>query len=105
MAVAILVVVRARSRILAVSALGMVGGGAALVFLVYGAPDLALTQLLVETLTLIIVSIVLLRLPPLSGTPNTVTVSRWLDGLVAVGTGIVVAGCAWPSPMAPLIVN
>jgi multicomponent Na+:H+ antiporter subunit A len=92
MAVAILVVVRARSRILAVSALGMVGGGAALVFLVYGAPDLALTQLLVETLTLIIVSIVLLRLPPLSGTPNTVTVSRWLDGLVAVGTGIVIAG-------------
>jgi multicomponent Na+:H+ antiporter subunit A len=66
MAVAVLVVVRARSRILAVSALGMVGGGAALVFLVYGAPDLALTQLLVETLTLIIVSIVLLRLPPLS---------------------------------------
>jgi multicomponent Na+:H+ antiporter subunit A len=92
MAVAIVVVVRARSRILAISALGMVGGGAALVFLVYGAPDLALTQLLVETLTLIIVSIVLLRLPPLTDAPTTVTAGRWLDGLVAVGTGIVVAG-------------
>jgi multicomponent Na+:H+ antiporter subunit A len=92
MAVAVVVVVRARSRILAVAALGMVGGGAAMVFLVYGAPDLALTQLLVETLTLIIVSIVLLRLPPLPGTPKTVPVGRWLDGLVAVGTGVVVAG-------------
>jgi multicomponent Na+:H+ antiporter subunit A len=92
MAVAVVVVVRARSRILAVAALGMVGGGAALVFLVYGAPDLALTQLLVETLTLIIASIVLLRLPPLSKTPNSATASRWLDGLVAIGTGIVVAG-------------
>ncbi|MGD9310297.1 MAG: proton-conducting transporter membrane subunit, partial [Desulfosarcina sp.] len=90
MAVAILVVVRARSRILAICALGMVGGGAALVFLVYGAPDLALTQLLVETLTLIIVSIVLLRLPSLDRLPDTVSGSRWVDGLVAVGTGIVV---------------
>ncbi len=92
MVLAVVVVVRAQSRILAVSALGLVGGGAALVFLVYGAPDLALTQLLVETLTLIIVSIVLLRLPPLAGTPNSATASRWLDGLVAIGTGIVVAG-------------
>jgi multicomponent Na+:H+ antiporter subunit A len=91
MAVAVLVVIRAQSRILAVCALGMVGGGAALVFLVYGAPDLALTQLLVETLTLIIVSIVLLRLPSLTGPPpGPVSVSRWIDSLVAVGTGIVV---------------
>ena len=91
MAIAVVVVVRARSRILAVAALGMVGGGAALVFLVYGAPDLALTQLLVETLTLIIVSIVLLRLPPIAGSPGTVSGRRWVDGLVGIGTGIVVA--------------
>jgi multicomponent Na+:H+ antiporter subunit A len=91
MAVAIVVVVRARSRILAVSALGMVGGGSALVFMVYGAPDLALTQLLVETLTLIIVSIVLLRLPPLARPPRGVPIHRWVDGLVAVGTGVVIA--------------
>ena len=91
MATAVVVVVRARSRILAVAALGMVGGGAALVFLVYGAPDLALTQLLVETLTLIIVAIVLLRLPSIAVSPGTVSGSRWVDGLVAIGTGIVVA--------------
>jgi multicomponent Na+:H+ antiporter subunit A len=105
MAVAVLVVVRARSRILAVSALGMVGGGAALVFLVYGAPDLALTQLLVETLTLIIVSIVLLRLPSIGRNIEHRSGSRWVDGLVAVGTGIVIAALCMATPMAPSIVN
>ena len=37
----------------------------ALIFLMYGAPDVALTQLMVETLTVIIVAVVLLRLPDL----------------------------------------
>ncbi len=59
------VVVTARHRILAIGGLGGVGAGVALVFLVFGAPDIALTQLLVETLTLIFVSLILLRLPPL----------------------------------------
>jgi len=92
MAAAVVVVVAARSRILAIGALGVIGGGAALVFLVYGAPDLALTQLLVETLTLTIVAIVLLRLPPVDPPAARRNARRWVDGLVAAGTGIVVAG-------------
>jgi multicomponent Na+:H+ antiporter subunit A len=91
MASAVGVVVAARSRILAVCALGVVGSGAALVFLVYGAPDLALTQLLVETLTLIIVAIVLLRLPSLGQPAGAASPARWFDALVAVGAGALVA--------------
>jgi multicomponent Na+:H+ antiporter subunit A len=91
MASAVGVVVVARSRILAVCALGVVGSGAALVFLAYGAPDLALTQLLVETLTLIIVAIVLLRLPPLAQAAGAGSAARWFDALVAVGAGTLVA--------------
>ena len=91
MAAALGVVVVARSRVLAVCALGVVGSGAALIFLVYGAPDLALTQLLVETLTLIIVAIVLLRLPPLDKTAGAHSPGRWFDALVAVGAGTLVA--------------
>jgi multicomponent Na+:H+ antiporter subunit A len=91
MATALGVVVVARSRVLAVCALGMVGSGAALIFLVYGAPDLALTQLLVETLTLIIVAVVLLRLPPLDKTARAHSPGRWFDALVAVGAGTLVA--------------
>jgi len=90
MATAMGVVVAARSSVLAVCALGVVGSGAALIFLVYGAPDLALTQLLVETLTLIIVAIVLLRLPPLEKRTGATSRTRWLDALVAIGTGVLV---------------
>ncbi|WP_372683382.1 hydrogen gas-evolving membrane-bound hydrogenase subunit E [Desulfosarcina sp.] len=91
MAAAVGVVMAARSRILAICALGVIGSGAALIFLVYGAPDLALTQLLVETLTLIIVAVVLLRLPPLDQTSTAHPPGRWLDALVAVGAGTLVA--------------
>ena len=91
MATAMGVVVAARSRVLAVCALGVVGSGAALIFLIYGAPDLALTQLLVETLTLIIVAIVLLRLPALEKPAGATLPRRWLDALVAVGTGGLIA--------------
>mgnify|MGYP001828491347 FL=1 len=101
MAVAVVVVVMARSRILAVCALGMVGGGAALIFLVYGAPDLALTQLLVETLTLIIVSIVLLRLPGLDQA-NKEPRRRWLDGAVALATGTLVAALTVATTRGPI---
>ena len=58
-------VVFTRSVLLAISALGVIGAGLAMIFLRSGAPDLALTQLLVETLTVIIVAIILLRLPDL----------------------------------------
>ncbi len=64
--VAVMVVVIARSRLLAICCLGVVGAGIAMLFLMHGAPDVALTQLLVETLTVIIVSLVLLRLPQLN---------------------------------------
>ncbi|MFO7557539.1 MAG: proton-conducting transporter membrane subunit, partial [Desulfobacterales bacterium] len=46
-------VVVTRSVLLAICALGVTGAGIAMIFLSFGAPDLALTQLLVETLTVI----------------------------------------------------
>jgi multicomponent Na+:H+ antiporter subunit A len=53
----------ARSRLGAVGALGLVGAGVAMVFALYGAVDVAMTQLLVETLLVVIIAIALLRLP------------------------------------------
>ncbi len=46
--------VRAKSAITAVVSLGIVGYGVALTFLFFGAPDLAMTQFSVETLTAVI---------------------------------------------------
>ncbi|ASU77551.1 NADH ubiquinone oxidoreductase subunit NDUFA12 [Actinopolyspora erythraea] len=56
-------VVRATRRITAVLLVGVIGYGIGGMFIVGGGPDLALTQFLVETLTLIAFVLVLRRLP------------------------------------------
>ena len=53
----------AKRRIGAVLFLGSVGYGVAVLFVIQGAPDLALTQLLIETLALALFVLVLTRLP------------------------------------------
>jgi multicomponent Na+:H+ antiporter subunit A len=55
--------VRISSRLGAVAALGVVGFGVALVYIFYGAPDLAITQILVETLMVILFVLVIYHLP------------------------------------------
>ncbi len=96
-AAAVVLVLIARSRLLAICALGVTGTGVALLFLVYGAPDVALTQLLVETLTVIIASLVLLRLPRLERPERRRLpggAGRWADALLAVSAGALVSGLA-----------
>ncbi len=58
--------VTASSRLAAVASLGVVGVGVSLVFALFGAPDLAMTQLAVETLTVIVLVLVLYHLPDFS---------------------------------------
>lgn len=62
-AAASVMVVIARSRLTSICALGVVGVGVALLFVMFGAPDVAITQLFVETLVVVLVSVVMLRLP------------------------------------------
>jgi multicomponent Na+:H+ antiporter subunit A len=56
-------VVQARSRLAAIATLGLAGFTVAGWFVLLGAPDLALTQLLIETLTVALVVVVFRRLP------------------------------------------
>ncbi|TLF51566.1 putative monovalent cation/H+ antiporter subunit A [Halomonas urmiana] len=74
-----------RSRLAAVAALGTMGFSIALFFVLFSAPDLAITQLLVETLTVILLVLVLFRLPRFAtlSTP----LERLRDLAVAVLTG------------------
>ncbi|WGH77589.1 putative monovalent cation/H+ antiporter subunit A [Jannaschia ovalis] len=51
------------SRMTAVAALGTVGIGVALIFIMFGAPDVAITQLLVEVLQVVLVAVAMLKLP------------------------------------------
>jgi multicomponent Na+:H+ antiporter subunit A len=62
-AAAAIVVARATTRLLAVTALGMVGLGIAMIFMLYSAPDLAITQFMVETLLVVILALILIRVP------------------------------------------
>jgi multicomponent Na+:H+ antiporter subunit A len=58
----LLAVVLARTRLIAILALGVQGAAVALVFLLFAAPDLAFTQLMVEVLSVIILTLVMTRL-------------------------------------------
>lgn len=57
------VVVTTTHRLLAITALGAVGAAVSIVFVMYGAIDVAMTQLLVDTLMVIFIALALFKLP------------------------------------------
>lgn len=75
------------SRITAMAALGVVGIGVAMIFIVFSAPDVAITQLLVETLVVVLVAVALLRLPLLDQGGRD---HRPLDAILAGAVGLAV---------------
>ena len=88
-AVALLYVLVARSRLAAVVSLGVVGYGIALIFMLYGAPDLAMTQFAIETLTVILMVLVLYRLPPFAR--FSTRRQRVRDAVVAGSVGVLMS--------------
>jgi multicomponent K+:H+ antiporter subunit A len=85
-----------RQRLLALLLLGAVGLVVSLAFVYFSAPDLALTQLLVEVATIILMMLALHWLPAES--PLAKRGSRWLrgrDAVIAIGAGGGVAALAW----------
>ncbi|RCW43727.1 multicomponent Na+:H+ antiporter subunit A [Halopolyspora algeriensis] len=95
LAIAILIavagVVRARRRLTAVLLVGVIGYGIGGIFIIDGAPDLALTQFLVETLTLVAFVFVLRRLPVRFTQSDPAPGLRWVKMLIAVGGGVFMA--------------
>ncbi len=81
-------VVHAPTRLAAVIGLGVVGYGVALVFAMFGAPDVAMTQLAVETLVVILFVLVLYRLPHPRQLSSTW--ARIRDGSLAMAAGAIV---------------
>jgi multicomponent Na+:H+ antiporter subunit A len=91
MLAAALAAVRSRNRLATVIALGVVGYGVALIFLFFGAPDLAMTQILVETLTVILFVLVFYRLPRFVVLSRSAGM-RLLDAAVALAAGGLMTG-------------
>lgn len=77
--------VRSKTRLGAVASLGAVGYGVALIFAYFGAPDLAMTQFLIETLMVILFVLVLYHLPAFSIYSSRV--ARTFDAVVAIAFG------------------
>ena len=83
---AALAAVVSRDRFVAILALSIGGYGVALLYLLFGAPDLAMTQFSIETLSLILLVIVLIHLPGIQDKePLSIRVR---DGIVATGCGV-----------------
>ncbi len=82
---ATLAMTQVRSRLAAVAALGTVGYGIALLYILFGAPDLAMTQFAIETLTVVLFVLVLYRLPRFA--PLTSRAARRRDALIALSAG------------------
>lgn len=79
---------RSSSRLGAVAALGITGFSVALIFVAYGAPDLAMTQFVVETLTVILFLFAFHDLPAAQFERAG---GAWLrDAFVAGGAGVLV---------------
>ena len=80
-------VVLAADRLTAIVSLGIQGFAVGLIFMLYGAPDLAFTQFMVETLSVVILALVMTRLDL---QPSDHRHGRELvkDGIIALACGI-----------------
>ncbi len=101
MAGALATVVFHRQRFTALAALGVVGLGISLAFIHLSAPDLALTQLMVEVVTIILFMLALAHLPELGG-PERKTGRRVRDAAVAVAIGAALAAITFVVLSLPL---
>lgn len=89
----VVLVIRTRARLGAVVGLSAVGIVLTVLIVRLGAPDVALTQLLVEALTVVVIMLVLQKLPLTFG--STTTRSRVLKGSFAVVVGLAAGVATW----------
>jgi multicomponent Na+:H+ antiporter subunit A len=86
--VATLFIIRSDSRLGAVAGLGVVGYSVALLYTIFSAPDLAMTQFAIETLTVVLFVLVLYHLPRFSALSSPAT--RLRDAVVSIAVGAMV---------------
>ncbi|WRS30660.1 Na+/H+ antiporter subunit A [Actinomycetaceae bacterium MB13-C1-2] len=86
--VAVIATISSKNRIRAALALGAVGMSVSLLFAQYGAPDLALTQLAVEAVSIVVFILVLRKLPA-QFSYRPLMSSRITRLIISVGVGLV----------------
>ncbi|MCF3935590.1 putative monovalent cation/H+ antiporter subunit A [Acuticoccus sp. M5D2P5] len=81
------VVIISKSRLVAIVSLGVQGVMVALIFMLYGAPDLSFTQFMVETLSVVILALVMTRLD-LKTVDHRLPADAMKDGVIALACGL-----------------
>ncbi|WP_417407875.1 putative monovalent cation/H+ antiporter subunit A [Hoeflea sp.] len=84
--IGLLAVIYARDRLTAIVSLGIQGFAVALIFMLFGAPDLSFTQFMVETLAVVILALVMTRLK-LHASDHRPTGQKLADMSVAIACG------------------
>jgi multicomponent Na+:H+ antiporter subunit A len=92
MVVATIFTLFSNSRLTAIISMGVVGYGVAMMYAMYSAIDLAITQLLVETLTMVIFVMVVIKLPRFAKLSSKT--SKLRDGIIALTVGGFMTGVA-----------
>jgi multicomponent Na+:H+ antiporter subunit A len=77
----------AKTRLTAIVSLGIQGFAVALVFMLFGAPDLSFTQFMVETLSVVILALVMTRLN-LQPRDHRPMLPRLVHGAIALAIGV-----------------
>ncbi len=98
---AALMTVLSKSRLTAIISLGIVGYSVALFFVLFRAPDLALTQLVIETISTALFLLCFYHLPELQKRSKKLTF-RLTNFLISLGVGLVVTLVALSSHSAKL---
>jgi len=97
----VLQVVLARTRLTAIVSIGVQGIAVALTFMMFGAPDLSFTQFMVETLSVVILALVLTRLRLMRIDRRSVGAGI-IDGSIALGVGVGMASLLMLVTQGPL---
>ncbi|HUH26522.1 MAG TPA: hydrogen gas-evolving membrane-bound hydrogenase subunit E [Flavobacterium sp.] len=85
----IFIITTTTSRLTAIASLGIVGYCICLIFVFYGAPDLAMTQFAIDTLTVVLFVLVLFKLPTFLKFSNKKIQFR--DGVISIAFGILIS--------------
>jgi multicomponent Na+:H+ antiporter subunit A len=88
MVIATIATVHSKSRLRSILSMGVVGFSMAILFTFFGAPDLAMTQLVIETLTVILLVLAFYHLPTFKHGSSVRT--RSIDIVIAAFVGITI---------------
>jgi len=87
--IAVFFAIHTPSRLSAIAATGIVGYCICLIFVFYGAPDLAMTQFAIDTLTVVLFVLVLFKLPPFLRLSNRRI--QFKDAVIAIAFGTLIS--------------